>query len=158
MEQLLSRLEEIDREEQGLIERLGALSNERQALHRSLRPREAPKPAPTPPAPPASEPVAIRRGRSHKPPVPLPAGRTIPRRQLDALKAQVNTMDRGAFLTQGRNFIQEWYARLAGTPAWHELNSHMQTHFGARRQQIAGVAARIARANGEALVQSNPSQ
>lgn len=76
-------------------------------------------------------------------------GKPIAGKNIKALKAEIALMAPEAFDSTGRDFIRLWYPRLCNTPAWHELSTAMQAHFHKRRQQIAGVAARIARVNGE---------
>ena len=85
----------------------------------------------------------------------MPVGKSIPRREINALKAQITAMDKGAFDTTGRAFIQEWYPKLAKTPAWHEISTTLQEHFGAPRQAVAGIAAHVAIANGKAHVEAH---
>lgn len=147
----LARLAEIGQERTSLIDRLQALETEQTAIVKELAQET---PAPQPPVPSASPVEAETNGkpRRRKGVVPLPVGSPIKRRELDVLKAQILAMDPGSFQTTGRDFIRQWYPKLANTPHWHELSTALQKHFTATRQQVAGFAARIARATGEAHV------
>ncbi|KKW31206.1 MAG: hypothetical protein UY76_C0064G0005 [Candidatus Uhrbacteria bacterium GW2011_GWA2_52_8d] len=106
-------------------------------------------PAQSAPEPEPVEPAAQASATATRPPVPLPLGSSIPDEDLIELKDEIRRMDPYAFREQGIPFIRRVYPELANTPAWHEINVAMQQHFKKRRQQIAGVAARIARHNGE---------
>lgn len=146
----LARLAEIGQERVRLIARLKTLETEQTGIVAELAQASGDDNPSTTAAPEEGEPAA--RPRRRKGVVPLPVGRSIKRTQLNQLKAQITAMDRAAFQTAGRAFIHEWYPKLANTPAWHELSTALQKHFAATRQQVAGFAARIARATGEAQV------
>lgn len=149
----LSRLAEIGQERVSLIARLQVLETEQTGIVAELA-QVSVAPSPTPTTAPPMEAEATPKPRRRKGLVPLPVGRSIKRNELDALKAQIAAMDSTAFVTQGRTFVHEWYPKLAKTPAWHEISTALQKHFGARRQAIAAYAAHVATANGHEHVQS----
>lgn len=147
----LARLAEIGQERVSLIARLQALETEQTGIVAELAQTRMTV-TELPVATPKAEPETITKPRRRKGVVPLPVGSAIKRRELDALKTRISTMDTSAFETLGRAFVHEWYPKLAKTPAWHELSTALQKHFAATRQQVAGFAARISRAIGEAHV------
>lgn len=139
----LVRLAEIGQERVNLITRLQILETEQTGIVAKLATTQEAQP-------PVAEPTT-RTGR-RRGVVPLPVGSPIKRRELDALKTKINGMDPSAFGTVGRDLIREWYPKLAKTPAWHEISTALQKHFGAKRQQVAAYAAHKAREVGEAHV------
>jgi len=149
----LDRLMQIGERQREIFKEALALEEERDKIMHELSLAPVAAPPLVAPASVIVEP-RIRKPRGKKGVVPLPVGQSIQRKKLDALKTQIANMDPNAFNTLGRNFVHEWYPKLCNTPAWHELSTTLQHHFGARRQQVAGIAARIARVDGEKHVES----
>ena len=134
--QLLNRLAEIQAREGTLLTTLADLREERVRLLSLLALQ------PDPPVQDTRTHHIVAIGGSLP---PLPMGKQIsPSRRL-ALKEEIDHMSPDAFATQGRDFITTWYPRLCMTPTWHEFSTALQLRFGVRRQQVAGVAARIVR-------------
>jgi hypothetical protein len=146
------RLREIQAHERDLFVALNELHEERDRLLSELGPAQQPQQDPQPATgePPVTV-LPVKEPRTGKKcaPLPLPLGKNILPGELKRLKQEISEMDPAALDTQGRIFIQEWYPKLCKTPAWHEVSTALQQHFGAKRQQVAGMAARIVRKTAE---------
>lgn len=138
--EILDRLGAIGVERQECLERLLQLEAESLRLRSDLRVISEQAPSAT------QEAVNGQSSSRAKGAVSLPLGSPLTTQHCEALKAEVASMS--DFDSDARPFIKKWYPQLAKTSCWHEINQALQTKFGKTRQQIAGVAAAIARNNG----------